>query len=364
MARSQRALQSSPPDTQAGRAAPGICLTSPGSFRQRSAAAALLQGAQQQQDAGRRPHPPPALRAAVPGPRLLSTTPAAHQPAPPPPQPQQEHQRGTTSDSTLGADSGVNAPGSISSNSSSGSSNGSGSSPQAAASSSAHPVYNLPNAVSAARLVSGPVIAVWLLQGHYEAATVALAISGASDWLDGFLARRMGASSVFGSYLDPVADKVLIACVAGALLQNGDMPVWLAVVVVGRDALLVAGAFAFRFRGFGWRWPGREAFFRTADASPPPGPGPAATTAGGAATVGGAGGDAGGGPGVSYMKPLLISKANTVLQLVLLGGYLTRGMYGWPEGAPVAALELATAATTVASLAAYGSMALQGRLFK
>ncbi|GIL80764.1 hypothetical protein Vretimale_9133 [Volvox reticuliferus] len=235
-------------------------------------------------------------------------------------------------------------------------------------------VYNLPNAVSAARLVSGPVIGYWLLQGHYEAATIALAISGASDWLDGFLARRMGASSVFGSYLDPLADKVLIGCVAGALLLDGVMPTWLAIVVVGRDLLLVTGAFAFRLRGFGWRWPGREAFFRTADDMSASMSVSAVNTAAAAMSSSQPGaipakgrvmgkGDSGE-TGVAFMQPLLISKANTVLQLVLLGGYLMRGMYGWPDGDPVFALEAATAATTTLSLAAYGTMAVQGKLFK
>jgi hypothetical protein len=54
----------------------------------------------------------------------------------------------------------------------------SGPSGHAAAPEGPHPVYNLPNAVSAARLLSGPVIGLWLLQGHYQAAVVALAISG------------------------------------------------------------------------------------------------------------------------------------------------------------------------------------------
>ncbi|KAG2432329.1 hypothetical protein HYH02_013049 [Chlamydomonas schloesseri] len=259
----------------------------------------------------------------------------------------------------------------------------------AAAATAADPVYNLPNAVSVARLVSGPVIGYWLVQGHYEAATLALAVSGASDWLDGWLARRLGASSVFGSYLDPLADKVLIGCVAGALLLNGAMPGWVAGVVVGRDLLLVAGSFAFRLRGFGWRWPGATAFFRTVDttssssaAAVAPsssalgaGGAAAAGAAAGAAAVGGAGGGGvGGGDGVSFMRPLLISKANTVLQLLLLGGYLLRGMDGGaglqlllPGGGGeqlVAGLEVATAATTLVSGLAYGTMAMQGKLFK
>lgn len=151
-------------------------------------------------------------------------------------------------------------------------------------------------------------------------------------------------------------------CVAAALLARGTMPVWLAAVVVGRDVGLVAGAFVFRFRSFGWRWPGSDAFFRTADAK---GGGAAAacertdgSTAESAAAAAAAGG------GVGYMRPLMISKANTVLQLVLVGGYLTQEAYGWPGGEAVAVLEAATAATTVLSGVMYGVKAMRGEMFK
>lgn len=164
------------------------------------------------------------------------------------------------------------------------------------------------------------------------------------------------------------APQVLIGCVAAALLMNGAMPGWVAGVVVGRDVLLVAGSFVFRLRGFGWRWPGAAAFFRTVDTSA------AAAGAATGAANGVASGGGGGGEGVSFMRPLLISKANTVLQLLLLGGYLLRGMDGGaglqlllPGGGGeelIMGLELATAATTVASGLAYGTMAVQGKLFK
>lgn len=123
---------------------------------------------------------------------------------------------------------------------------------------------------------------------------------------------------------------------------------------------LVAGAFVFRFRSFGWRWPGSDAFFRTADAA---GEGAAAAskrTDGAAAETGAAAAEG----GVGYMRPLLISKANTVLQLVLVGGYLTQEAYGWPGGEAVAALEAATAATTVLSGVMYGVKAMRGEMFK
>jgi hypothetical protein len=69
-------------------------------------------------------------------------------------------------------------------------------------------VVNWPNAISLARLLSGPLLAGMILQGFPRAALIGLALAGASDWLDGFVARKLGVNSVLGSYLDPLADKV------------------------------------------------------------------------------------------------------------------------------------------------------------
>ncbi|XP_056159773.1 cardiolipin synthase (CMP-forming), mitochondrial-like [Syzygium oleosum] len=58
----------------------------------------------------------------------------------------------------------------------------------------------------------------------HTTAFVGLAISGATDWLDGYVARKMNINSVVGSYLDPLADKVLIGCVALAMVINDLLP--------------------------------------------------------------------------------------------------------------------------------------------
>nr|XP_011465878.1 PREDICTED: cardiolipin synthase, mitochondrial-like [Fragaria vesca subsp. vesca] len=82
---------------------------------------------------------------------------------------------------------------------------------------------NLPNLISMAQMVSGPVlrwICKMIVNEWYSAAMVGLAVSGASDWLDGYVARRMRINSVVDSYLDPLADKVLIGCVALAMVHK------------------------------------------------------------------------------------------------------------------------------------------------
>ncbi|PKA48680.1 cardiolipin synthase [Apostasia shenzhenica] len=79
---------------------------------------------------------------------------------------------------------------------------------------------NLPNLISISRMVSGPFIGWMIMKEYYLSAFCGLGVSGASDWLDGYLARRMKINSVIGSYLDPLADKVLIGCVTIAMWKT------------------------------------------------------------------------------------------------------------------------------------------------
>uniref|UniRef100_M1ASJ5 Cdp-diacylglycerol--glycerol-3-phosphate 3-phosphatidyltransferase n=1 Tax=Solanum tuberosum TaxID=4113 RepID=M1ASJ5_SOLTU len=101
---------------------------------------------------------------------------------------------------------------------------------------------NLPNLISLSRMISGPFLAWMIIHDMYLPAFVGLAVSGATDWLDGYMARRMGINSVVGSYLDPLADKVLIAFVALAMVDKGLLHPGLVSLVVLRDVALVGGA--------------------------------------------------------------------------------------------------------------------------
>jgi cardiolipin synthase (CMP-forming) len=106
----------------------------------------------------------------------------------------------------------------------------------------------LPNLISLARLALVPVVlrAIWLRE--YEWALAWCAVAGISDGLDGFLARRLRATSRFGAYLDPVADKLLLSGAYLTLGLDGVIPWWLTAVVFGRDALmLLAIGWAMRF---------------------------------------------------------------------------------------------------------------------
>jgi cardiolipin synthase len=102
-------------------------------------------------------------------------------------------------------------------------------------------IVTAPNAISLGRLLLMPVCAWLLASQHYASGLVLTTAVGATDWVDGWLARRIGQVSRVGQLLDPLADRLLIASVAVALLIRGVLP-WPAVVLlVGRDLILLAG---------------------------------------------------------------------------------------------------------------------------
>ena len=99
-------------------------------------------------------------------------------------------------------------------------------------------VLTVPNVISLLRLLLVPVFAVLIVEGHDVWALVVLAVSGASDWLDGVLARRLDQVSRLGQMLDPAADRLFILVTLLGLAWRDVVPVWLVVVIVGRDVLL------------------------------------------------------------------------------------------------------------------------------
>ena len=76
--------------------------------------------------------------------------------------------------------------------------------------------------------------------GDHSDAFGVFAVAGLSDAVDGYLAKRFGFSTRFGRILDPIADKALMLAAFVMLAILGEVPLWLAVIVIGRDALIVA----------------------------------------------------------------------------------------------------------------------------
>ncbi|MHB1583584.1 MAG: CDP-alcohol phosphatidyltransferase family protein [Acidimicrobiales bacterium] len=100
-------------------------------------------------------------------------------------------------------------------------------------------ILTVPNGVTAVRLLCIPVF-VWLLFGaqRQTAAAVLLGVLGATDWVDGFVARRFGQVSTLGKVLDPVADRVLVATAVIAVIVHGAVPLWFGLLTVVREALI------------------------------------------------------------------------------------------------------------------------------
>ncbi|MEO2192480.1 MAG: CDP-alcohol phosphatidyltransferase family protein, partial [bacterium] len=129
-----------------------------------------------------------------------------------------------------------------------------------------NPVVNIPNALSMARLLSGPAIGHLIVTDNLSLAIPCLIISALTDWLDGYAARKTNTVNVLGSYLDPLADKVLVGSVAISMGYTGLLDPWLFGLIIGRDACIVVGSFGLRWRRFGYGWPdgGWKEFFNVA----------------------------------------------------------------------------------------------------
>ena len=99
-----------------------------------------------------------------------------------------------------------------------------------------------PNLVTIVRLVLTPFIAGCILHGRPLAAFWLAVAAGLTDIVDGALARRLGAASAAGAYLDPIADKVLLSTIYICLAIHATFPWWFVAIVFGRDLLILAGA--------------------------------------------------------------------------------------------------------------------------
>lgn len=186
-------------------------------------------------------------------------------------------------------------------------------------------VVNWPNAISISRLLSGPLLAWMITQGLAKSALICLVIAGGSDWLDGYMARRQGINSVLGSYLDPLADKVLVGCVAVSMAYSGLLHPALVALIVARDGALLVGSFVYRAYSLRWQWSGLGEFFKI------------------------------GKGGVEKVEPLYISKVNMVLQLALVGTALMLPALEMQDTySLVPILSWSVVATTTLSWAGYG----------
>lgn len=102
-------------------------------------------------------------------------------------------------------------------------------------------IFTIPNVISFIRLCMVPVYMVLLLNGYDLLATFVFALAAGTDWIDGQLARRTNCVSKLGQLLDPAVDRVLMSCGVIGLMLVGRLPIWIVVVVLGRDLMLLVG---------------------------------------------------------------------------------------------------------------------------
>ena len=163
-------------------------------------------------------------------------------------------------------------------------------------------IYTVPNILTFTRLASAPLIGYFILTSQPTLALGLFIYAGITDAVDGWVARRFQQQTVVGTVIDPMADKALMTISVVALAVNGTIPPWLAVIILGRDVALSFAAFYFRWISL----PPPKTMARYWDFSLPS----------------------------AEVRPTEISKVNTFLQLLLVGGGLALPVV--PEGVAAA----------------------------
>lgn len=164
----------------------------------------------------------------------------------------------------------------------------------------------IPNFITIARLLAVPLIVWLMIADRFVEATLLFVVAAVSDAVDGFVAKRFGAASELGAYLDPIADKALLVSVFVTLGFKGAVPAWVVVLVVSRDLFIIGGLLL--------------AYILS---------------------------------NPMEVRPLWVSKANTFAQILLIAFVLGEKTGAPMPGPMLGAAVLAVAALTVASAAAY-----------
>ena len=100
-------------------------------------------------------------------------------------------------------------------------------------------ILTVPNLITLVRLACIPLF-LWLLFGLHEqtAAAILLAVLGATDWVDGYVARRYHQVSTFGKVLDPTADRLLVGTAVISVMVYGAVPLWFGIATIAREILV------------------------------------------------------------------------------------------------------------------------------
>ncbi|KAL4967334.1 cardiolipin synthase [Aspergillus stella-maris] len=188
-------------------------------------------------------------------------------------------------------------------------------------------IYTVPNILTFSRLVAAPLVGYFLVYEHHAAALALFAYAGITDLVDGYIARRYNLQTVVGTIIDPMADKLLMTIGVACLAVNGSIPVWLAVIILGRDVGLAISAIYYRWISL----PPPKTMARYWDFSLPS----------------------------AEVKPTGVSKVNTALQLLLVGSAIALPVLpeafidAWSLREAMSAFQYLVAGTTIWSGLSY-----------
>lgn len=187
-------------------------------------------------------------------------------------------------------------------------------------------IYTLPNFLTVSRLIAAPIVGYLVVHDQHAWAVALFAYAGITDLVDGWLARRWKLQTVVGSVIDPGADKLLMIVLVGCLAFKGALPLWLATIIVGRDASLAIAAIYYRYASLAEP----KTFMRYWDFSIPS----------------------------AEVHPTQVSKYNTFLQLILIGATTAlplapQTLLGLNVNGAVTTMQYVVAATTLWSGASY-----------
>ena len=102
---------------------------------------------------------------------------------------------------------------------------------------------NIPNILSGLRILTIPVIVILILNSNPDNYPILILVFFFSIWLDffdGYLARKLSQETKLGQILDPLADKLMVSSIIIALIIKSDFPLWLGILIIGRDLLILA----------------------------------------------------------------------------------------------------------------------------
>lgn len=182
-------------------------------------------------------------------------------------------------------------------------------------------IYTIPNILTATRLIAAPVVGYLVLHDQHAWALGLFAYAGITDAVDGWIARKWHLQTVVGTIIDPLADKMLMTILTVTLAMQGALPIWLAVIILGRDIGLMISAIYYRWISL----PPPKTMSRYWDFSLPS----------------------------AEIKPTTISKVNTMLQMGLIGATLTVPVVPFELGAAMTGFQALVATTTIWSGASY-----------